>query len=75
MSAKVSKGLVFSYLNLEGVEVEVYRDARGEWHQGSVLHVIDMSTGYRFGRWLGPARWAPIDVMRYLGLGAGEVRS
>ena len=35
-------------------------------------NVIDVVTGYRIGRWVGPDRWTVDDVRRYLGLAEKE---
>ena len=46
---------------------ELFRDDRGEWFWADVSDVIDVRTGFRIGRWRGPAAWDLATVLWYVG--------
>ena len=62
-----SKGTEFSY-ERDGEIVDVFRGADGEWYNAPRGNVVDVRTGYRIGRWQGPARWTVEQVAEFFGV-------
>ena len=54
-----SKGHIAYYKGDFFPTFELYLDARGEVHRAPVGNALDCITGYRIGRWEGPAWMLP----------------
>lgn len=67
------RGHEFVFLTDLGTLREVYRDAKGDWHIADGSSVVDIDTGYRFGRFLGPKFWTLAEVQIYLGINAEDL--
>jgi hypothetical protein len=62
-----SPGHVAFFTNPDGVQFELYKDAKGDLFRANVSDVQDVRTGYRIGRWEAPAHMADAQVARILG--------
>lgn len=64
-----SKGTEFSFQREHSTEmVDVFRGPDGDWYSAPRGNAVDVRTGYRIGRWQGPARWTVEQVAEFFGV-------